>query len=166
MWWGPGGRCLAARPVEQGVQRCPGRQQTWRGGTREEPGTLTQGAPVFPGSSLLGIEPKTPGWLVQGAVPGTPGGRRALVGSPLASALERGGSLRAGTWGAGRLGVFPRCGVGHAWTLGLVRRPVAISGLLRRLPSGARRSCCVGGGCSTTTAERLLTMRTLRVARS
>jgi hypothetical protein len=34
-------------------------------GTREEPGTLTQGAPVFPGSSRLGIEVKTPGWLVQ-----------------------------------------------------------------------------------------------------
>ena len=34
-------------------------------GTREEPGTLTQGAPVFPGSSRLGIEPKTLGWLVQ-----------------------------------------------------------------------------------------------------
>ena len=33
-------------------------------GTLEEPGTLTQGAPVFPGSSRLGIEPKTPGWLV------------------------------------------------------------------------------------------------------
>jgi hypothetical protein len=33
-------------------------------GTREEHGTLTQGA-VFPGSSRLGIEPKTPGWLVQ-----------------------------------------------------------------------------------------------------
>ena len=35
------------------------------GGTREEPGTSTQGAPVFPGSSRLEIEPKTPGWLVQ-----------------------------------------------------------------------------------------------------
>jgi hypothetical protein len=34
-------------------------------GTHEEPCTLTQGAPVFPGSSRLGIEPKTPGWLVQ-----------------------------------------------------------------------------------------------------
>jgi hypothetical protein len=34
-------------------------------GTREKPGTFTQGAPVFPGSSRLGIEPKTPGWLVQ-----------------------------------------------------------------------------------------------------
>ena len=31
------------------------------GGTREEPGTLIQGAPVFPGSSRLGIERKTPG---------------------------------------------------------------------------------------------------------
>jgi hypothetical protein len=30
-------------------------------GTREEPCTLIQGAPVFPGSSRLGIEPKTPG---------------------------------------------------------------------------------------------------------
>ena len=39
---------------------CPSRT-----GTLEEPGTLTQGAPVFPGSSRLGIEPKTPGWLVQ-----------------------------------------------------------------------------------------------------
>jgi hypothetical protein len=39
---------------------CPSRT-----GTREEPGTLTQGAPVFPGSSRLGIEPKTPGWLVR-----------------------------------------------------------------------------------------------------
>ena len=39
-------------------------------GTREEPGTLTQGAPVFPGSSRLGIEPKTPGWLVQVQPPG------------------------------------------------------------------------------------------------
>jgi hypothetical protein len=37
----------------------------WGGGIREEPGTLSQGAPVFPGSSRLGIEPKTPGWLVQ-----------------------------------------------------------------------------------------------------
>jgi hypothetical protein len=30
-------------------------------GTREEPGTLTQGVPVFSGSSRLGIEPKIPG---------------------------------------------------------------------------------------------------------
>jgi hypothetical protein len=29
----------------------------------EEPGTVTQGAPLFPGSSRLGIESKTPGWL-------------------------------------------------------------------------------------------------------
>jgi hypothetical protein len=46
---------------------CPSRT-----GTREEPGTLTQGAPVFPVSSRLGpgIEPKTvtPEWLVQDPV--------------------------------------------------------------------------------------------------
>jgi hypothetical protein len=40
-------------------------RDTLLGGTREEPGTLIQGAPVFPGSSRLGIEPKTAGWLVQ-----------------------------------------------------------------------------------------------------
>ena len=34
-------------------------------GTREEPGTLRQGAPVFPGSSRMGIEPKPPGCLVK-----------------------------------------------------------------------------------------------------
>ncbi len=38
---------------------CPSRT-----GTREEPGTLTQGVPVFPGSSRLEIEPKSLGWLV------------------------------------------------------------------------------------------------------
>ncbi len=40
-------------------------------GTREEPGTLTQGASVFPDSSRLGIEPKTPGLLFITAVPNT-----------------------------------------------------------------------------------------------
>jgi len=38
-------------------------------------------------------------------------------------------------WRDGRLGVFPLCGVGHAWTFGLVRRPVALSGLLLLWPS-------------------------------
>jgi hypothetical protein len=43
-------------------------------GTRDEPDTLTQGAPVFPGSSRhgLGIEPKSPGWLVQDRTIGDP----------------------------------------------------------------------------------------------
>jgi len=47
------------------LQSCSRGGEEESGGTREEPGTLTQGAPVFPGSSRLGIEPKTPGWLVQ-----------------------------------------------------------------------------------------------------
>ena len=59
-----------------------------RTGTREEPGTLTKGAPVFPGSSRLGIEPKTPGCgtreepgtLTQGA-PVFPGSSRVCVDS-------------------------------------------------------------------------------------
>jgi hypothetical protein len=61
-------------PLPTAVVCPPGRRRRlhlaitfrWYGpGTREEPGTFTQGAPVFPGSSRLGIEPKTPGWLVQ-----------------------------------------------------------------------------------------------------
>jgi hypothetical protein len=75
------------------------------------------------------------------AVPGDAGGRRALVGSPVASTQTRVGIDLANTWGAGLRGVFPQCGVGHAWALGLVRRPVALSGLLRRSPSGPWRDC-------------------------
>jgi len=48
-------------------------QSCSRGGTLEEPGTLTQGVPVFPGSSRLGIEPKTPGWLAQDPNPSPSG---------------------------------------------------------------------------------------------
>jgi hypothetical protein len=43
------------------------------GTRREEPGTSAQGAPVFPGSSRLGIEPKTPRWLVQDRTPSPSG---------------------------------------------------------------------------------------------
>jgi hypothetical protein len=46
---------------------------------------------------------------------------------------------QAGTWGAGRRCVFPQCGVWHASVFELVRRPVALSGLLRWSPSGAYR---------------------------
>jgi len=91
-------------------------------------------------------------------------GCAACVGRvPLAAARARGGGVRADAWGAGRRGVLPRCGVGHAWTLVLVLRPVALSGLLRRSPSGAWHGYCVGGGYST---EGFLKMRTLGVARS
>ena len=64
------------------------------------------------------------------AVPGDAGGRRALVGSPVAATKTRVGIDWASAWGAGRRGVFHQCGVGHAWALGLVRRPVALSGRL------------------------------------
>jgi len=111
-------------------------------------------------------------WVHGGSLDnGVGAGRRCLaqrVGAcvgrvPLAVARTRGGGVRADAWGAGLRGVLPRCGVGHAWTLGLVRRPVALSGLLRRSSSGAWHGCCVGGGYST---EGFLTMRALRVARS
>jgi hypothetical protein len=69
------------------------------------------------------------------------GGRWKLVARDRAGL---GGSQRVGEWWAGRCGVFPRCGVGHAWTLGLVRRPMALSGMLLWWPSGAFSSCCIG----------------------
>jgi len=69
----------------------------------------------------------------------------------------------AGTCRAGRLCVFPQCRVGHASALGLVRRPVALSGLLRWSPSGAYHGCCMQGGYC---AERFLIIHTLRIARN
>ena len=75
------------------------------------------------------------------AVPGDAGGRRALVGSPVAATQTRVGVGWASAWEAGRRGVFPQCGVEHAWALGLVGRLVALSGLLRRSPSGPLRDC-------------------------
>jgi hypothetical protein len=75
------------------------------------------------------------------AVPGDAGGRRALVGSPVAATQTRVGVGWASAWETGRRGVFPQCGVEHAWTLRLVGRLVALSGLLRRSPSGTLRDC-------------------------
>ena len=82
-----------------------------------------------------------------GEVPGAAGGRCALVSS-LASARERGGSLRAVAWGSGRHSVFPLCWVWHAWTWAGVSSggpfravaPVAISGI-RLLLRGRRVGC-------------------------
>ncbi len=62
----------------------------------------------------------------------------------LAARRACGVSVRVGVWRAGRRCVFPWCGVGHACALGLVRRPVALSGLLLRWSSGAFN--CVGRG--------------------
>ena len=71
------------------------------------------------------------------AMPGDVGGRRALVGSPVAAVTQtRVGIDRTRAWAGGRRCVFPQCGVGYAWALGLVRCPVALSGLLRQSPSG------------------------------
>jgi hypothetical protein len=75
------------------------------------------------------------------AVPSDAGGRRALVGSPVVATQTRVGVGWASVWGAGRRGVFPQCGVEHAWVLGLVGRLVALSGLLRWSPSGPLRDC-------------------------
>jgi hypothetical protein len=68
--WGEGdsGGHVLRETTSRGLRGlvCPSR---WTLGPVEEPCTLTQGAPVFPGSSRLGIEPKTlpatlAGWLV------------------------------------------------------------------------------------------------------
>jgi len=73
------------------------------------------------------------------AVPGDAGGLRALVGSPVAATQTCVGVGCVGwasAWEAGCRGVFPQCGVEHAWALGLVGRLVALSGLLERV-------CCL-----------------------
>jgi len=86
-------------------------------GTREEPGTLTQGAPVFPGSSRLGIGPKTPGWLVQDPttrpirdlIPTTRGDLEPTQGG--AGTREEPGTLTQGAPvfpGSSRLGIEPK----------------------------------------------------------
>ena len=64
------------------------------------------------------------------AVPSDAGGRRALVASPVAATQTRVGVGWVSAWGAGRRGVFPQCGVEHAWALGQVGRLVTLSGLL------------------------------------
>jgi len=64
---------------------------------------------------------------------------------------------------AGRRGVFQRCGVEYTWTLGLVRSPVALSGLWLRPQYRALGCYCVGRGW---VPKMFLTMRTLRMTRS
>jgi hypothetical protein len=59
---------------------------------------------------------------------------RQLVGSLTTDRACQGG-VRVETWRTGQHSVLPPCGVWYAWTLGLVRRPVALLGLLRRCPS-------------------------------
>ena len=102
------------------------------------------------------------------AVPGTTGGRRPLVKSCSRRGTPGGIQYgvvceRVGARQAGRRSVSQRCRVGHAWTLGLVRRPVALSGSSLRWPFGALGCCCMESWWIT---ESILTMRTLRVVRS
>ena len=77
-----------------------------------------------------------------------------------ADACRRWLGERVGSWATWCL---PAVRVEHAWALGLVGRLVALSGLLRWSPSGPLRDCYAGDRCS---AERLLTARAIRVARS
>jgi len=74
---------------------CPSRTSERGGGTREEPGTLTQGAPVFPGSSRLGIEPKIPGWLVQDptTIGGSDPNHQGIWSPPRAGLINTHGSI-------------------------------------------------------------------------
>ena len=111
-------------------------------------------------------------WVRRGSLgSGMRAGRRCLaprVGGvrwsvSLPATLTRVLVALAGTCRAERRCVIPQCGVGHASALGLVRRPVDISGFLRWSSSGASRGCCMRGRYC---AERFLTMHTLRIARS
>ncbi len=70
-----------------------------RRGTREEPGTSTQGGALFslvPRLGIVGIEPKTPGWLVQAQPPSQPGsGAYPVREEP--GTLTQGGALFRGS---------------------------------------------------------------------
>ena len=68
-------------------------------------------------------------------MPGTAGGRRTLGGLLSTDANTRARCVDGHVAGWQRC-LLAQCGVGHTSALGLVRRPVAISGLLRWLPSG------------------------------
>jgi hypothetical protein len=86
------------------------------------------------------------------------------VGGVLLAAVRAcGNCVRVGMSGAGRRGAFRQCRFECAWTLGLVRGPVALSGLLLRPPSQALGCYCVERGW---VPKMFLTMRMLRMARS
>ena len=56
----------------------------------------------------------------------------SVGGVLLAAGRACGNGVRVGVSGAGRRCAFRRCGIEYAWSLGLVRSPVALSGLLFR----------------------------------
>jgi hypothetical protein len=87
----------------------------------------------------------------------------SVGGVLLAAGRACGNGVRVDMSGAGRRGAFRRCRFECAWTLGLVRGPVALSGLLLRPPSRALGFYCVERGW---VPKMFLTMRTLRMARS
>ena len=90
-------------------------------------------------------------------------GWSASVGGVLAAGRACGNGVWVGMSGAGRRGAFRRCRFECAWTLGLVRGLVTLSGLLLRPPSRALGCCCVERGW---VPKMFLTMRMLRMARS
>ena len=87
----------------------------------------------------------------------------SVGGVLLAAGRACGNCVRVGMSGAGRRGAFRWCRFECAWTLGLVRGLVTLSGLLLRPPSRALGCCCVERGW---VPKMFLTMGTLRMARS
>jgi hypothetical protein len=87
----------------------------------------------------------------------------SVGGVLLAAGRACGNGVRVGMSGAGRRGAFRLCGVEYAWTLGLVRSQVALSGLLLWPQYRALDFHCVGRGW---VPKMFLTIRTLRMARS
>ena len=91
----------------------------------------TRGA-IMRGASTAGAGATT--W-VQGVGAWRRGWAASVGGVLLAAGRACGNGVRVGMSGAGRRGAFRRCRFECAWTLGLVRGPVALSGLLLRPPS-------------------------------
>jgi hypothetical protein len=87
----------------------------------------------------------------------------SVGGVLLAAGRACGNGVRVGMSGAGRRGSFRRYRFECAWTLGLVRGPVALSELLLRPPSRTLGCYCVERGW---VPKMFLTMRTIRMVRS
>ena len=138
--------CFRGRPPY--MQRCAflGRACT-RGAIMRRASTTGAGATTW----VRGVCAWRRGWAA------------SVGGVLLAAGRACGNGVRVGMSGAGRRGAFRRCRFECVWTLGLVRGPMALSGLLFRPPSRALGCYCVERGW---VPKMFLTMRTLRMTRS
>jgi len=121
---------LVSRAVLAYMRRCAflGRACT-RGAIMRRASTVGAGATTW----VRGVGAWCRGWAA------------SVGGVLLAAGRACGNGVRVGMSGAGRRGAFRWCRFECMWTLGLVRGPVALSGLLLRPPSRTLGCYCVEG---------------------